>query len=116
MSIKKTGLKQLTFALVLVWASGAWATPSPQFVTNVTLTQVADSDSGGEVVVFTVSQPVLAGCPSSGGYVVRDPNVLKGALALLMTALVASRSVDFYLDGTCDSTTGMPNVIQVTVH
>jgi hypothetical protein len=81
---------------------------------SVTITSVGENNVSGEVVQFTVNEVVdnPGHCPDRTGYAIRDPATLRGALALLTSALVAQRQVDLFVTGTCDAT-GMPNVIGV---
>jgi hypothetical protein len=96
-------------------ASGAWAGPPPQMVTNQTVTSVGDVDYGGEVVAITVSQPVVTGCTYATQYVIRDINVIKGGLAVLIAARLSGNSVNLYVTGDCD-TTGQPLVASVVMN
>jgi hypothetical protein len=81
---------------------------------SVTITSLGENNVGGEVVQFTVNEVVdnPGHCPDKTGYAIRDPATLRGSLALLTSALIAQRQVDFFVTGTCDAT-GMPNVIGV---
>ena len=96
-------------------APAAWANPTPQAVTNLTVTKVSDVDYGGELVEIFVSQSVVPGCTYADFYIVRDTNVIKGGLALALSALISSRSLDLYVTGTCD-TSGRPLVINISTH
>ena len=93
----------------------AQANPPPQTVTNLTVISVSDVDYGGEVIQFVVSQPVVTGCTSADFYSMRDTNIIKGGLAVGMTALITSRSIDLYVTGACD-TSGRPLVGSITLH
>jgi hypothetical protein len=81
---------------------------------SVTVTTLGENNVGGEIVQFTVSEVVdnPGHCPDATGYAIRDPATLKGSLALLSSAMVASRHIDIFVTGTCDAT-GMPNVIGI---
>jgi len=107
--------RSVAAALGLVTGYAALADPTPQVVTNQTVTSVSDVDYGGEVVSFTVSQPVVTGCTYTNQYAIRDTNIMKGALALLIVARLAGNSVNFYVTGACDSS-GVPLVASVTVN
>jgi hypothetical protein len=102
-------------ALGLVAGYAASADPTPQIVSNQTVTSVSDVDYGGEMVSFTVSQPVVTGCTYTNQYAIRDTNIMKGALALLIVARLSGNSVNFYVTGACDSS-GVPLVASVTVN
>jgi hypothetical protein len=84
-------------------------------VTNQTVTSVGDVDYGGEVVAITVSQPVVTGCTYATQYVIRDINVIKGGLAVLIAARLSGNSVNLYVTGDCD-TTGQPLVASVVMN
>jgi hypothetical protein len=81
---------------------------------SVTVTSLGENNVGGEVVQFTVSEVVdnSGRCPNITGYAIRDSATLRGSLALLTSAMLASRQVDLFVTGTCDAT-GMPNVVGI---
>jgi hypothetical protein len=82
----------------------------------ITITTLTDNDIDGEVVQFTVNEVVdnPGHCADSTGYAIRDPNTLRGSLALLMSAFVTGKQVDLFVTGTCDKS-GMPAVTGVTL-
>jgi hypothetical protein len=92
--------------LALLLGGAAWAQPPAQAVTNLTVTGVSVADQSGQLVAIVVSQRVVAGCTNADYYVVRDPNIINGALALATTALVSGQPVNLYISGACDAATG----------
>lgn len=102
-------------ALFISAHPSVWATPTAQYVTGLTVTAVSVDDWSGEVLDISVEQTVVAGCAAATGYVVRDSAVINGSLALVMSALLAGRTIDVYVSGTCDAS-GNPNVVQVIMH
>jgi hypothetical protein len=86
------------------------------WIRSITITTISDNDIDGEVVQFTVNEVVdnPAHCADSTGYAIRDPNTLRGSLALLMSAFVTGKQVDLFVTGGCDKT-GMPAVSGVTL-
>jgi hypothetical protein len=103
-------LVAMTYPCQFASAAGGW-------IRDLTVTSIGENDIGGEVVQFTVREEISNSvrCPDLSGYAIRDPATLRGALALLMSSLVAQHKVDLFLTGTCDST-GMPGVIGVVIH
>jgi hypothetical protein len=81
---------------------------------SLTVTSLGENNVGGEVVQITVSDVVdnSGHCPNITGYAIRDSATLRGALALLTSAMLAGRQVDLFVTGTCDAT-GMPNVVGI---
>jgi hypothetical protein len=98
-------------ALVLVAAPAAQASG---WTAGLTLHVVADSDYQGEVVQFSVDQPTdnSAGCQNTDTYILRNPNTIKGGLALLTAAFLERRQVSVFVSGTCDAS-GRPNVTAI---
>jgi hypothetical protein len=86
------------------------------WIRSLTITTISDNNVDGEVVQFTVNEVVdnSAHCADSTGYAIRDPNTLRGSLALLMSAFVTGKQVDLFVTGSCDKT-GMPAVSGVTL-
>ena len=82
----------------------------------LTITSITEADYAGEVVQLAISQAVdnSAGCTYHDVYMIRDPNILKGALALLTSALLAGRTVGVLVSTTCD-TTGRPTLTAVQI-
>jgi hypothetical protein len=110
------GLVLLIAAAVFGVVSGpvAWATG---WQTNATLTSVASTNYGGEIVTFTINGQYdnSGGCPAPTAYTIRDAASLHGELAVLMAAFVSGRTVNIYVTGSCDST-GNPSVVGVSIH
>jgi len=115
MNIKTTTRLIGALAILALSASPARATPTPQFANGLTVTTVADVDFGGELVEIYVSQSVVTGCTGADYYVVRDAAIMKGSLAIATAALIAGRTIDLYVTGTCD-TSGEPMVASVAIH
>jgi hypothetical protein len=88
----------------------------PGWIRSVSVATISDNDIDGEVVQFSVNEVVdnPAHCADSTGYAIRDPNTLRGSLALLMSAFVTGKQVDLFATGGCDKT-GMPAVSGVTL-
>ena len=63
------------------------------WIRSITIETISDSDIDGEVVQITVSEVVdnPAHCADSTGYAIRDPNTVRGSLALLMSAFVTGK-------------------------
>ena len=86
------------------------------WIRAITITTISDNDIDGQIVQFTVNEVVdnPGHCGDSTGYAIRDPNTLRGSLALLMSAFVTGKQVDLFVTGGCDKT-GMPAVSGVTL-
>jgi hypothetical protein len=91
------------------------ADPTPAWVYSLTPTAVQDTDYNGEVVEITVVGGTVAGCSLADFYVLRDTVSIHGGLSLAISALVASRELDLFVTGACD-TTGRPLISSVTMH
>jgi hypothetical protein len=87
---------------------------APGWNRSVTVTSLGENNVGGEVVQFTVNEVVdnSGHCSDHTGYAIRDSATLRGALALLTSAMLAGRQVDLFVTGTCDAT-AMPNVVGI---
>jgi hypothetical protein len=114
-------LKQLqtSSAFSAIGVLALLAAPAAQasgWTAGLTLHMVADSDYQGEVVQFSVDQPIdnSAGCQNTDTYILRNPNTIKGGLALLTAAFLAGRQVSVFVSGTCDAS-GRPNVTAVQI-
>jgi hypothetical protein len=108
-------IRSVVATLGLVAGYSAWADPTPQTVANQTVTSVSDVDYGGELVQITVSQSVVTGCTYASAYVIRDTNIIKGGLALLIAARLSGISVNLFVTGACDSS-GLPLVASVSLN
>jgi hypothetical protein len=91
------------------------ADPTPAWVYSLTPTAVQDTDYNGEIVEITVIGGTVAGCTLTDFYVLRDTVSIHGGLSLAISALVASRELDLFVTGACD-TTGRPLISSVTMH
>jgi hypothetical protein len=101
-------------ACTLLAAPMAWG---EQWDRGLTLTTVGSLNVKGEVVEFTVAEPVdnSAHCSDPKGYAIRDSATVRDSLALLMSALMTQMPVDLYVTGACDAS-GMPAVVGVVLH
>lgn len=103
-------------AIVLATISYVPSAAASGWTGGLTLTSVTDSEYSGEIVQITVTVPLdnSAGCATTDTYVLRDPNTIKGGLALLAAAFLAGRQVSVFVNGTCDAI-GRPNITAVTL-
>lgn len=109
--------KTSLIATIIGFSTVAIAAPTAQFVSGVTVTSVGSTDFGSSEFTFlTVSSPVVAGCTHSDYYMIRDPVGINPYLAIATSALVAGRTIDIYVAGTCDSATGEPIISQIVMH
>lgn len=81
-----------------------------QWVTNVVPTKVVVGGSGGEYLQIMTSSAIVnpASCGSADSYVLRDPTIVKSAIAVALAALAAGRQIQVYVTDTCDAPTGRP--------
>jgi hypothetical protein len=98
--------------VALTFASQGFAA---EWVTNIPVTQTVVGNSGGEYVQILTSSTIVnpASCASGDSYVVRDPALVKSALAIGLTAIAADRQIRVYVSDTCDAATGRPMVTAV---
>jgi hypothetical protein len=99
----------ITLLSIQVAAASGWSK-------GQTVTSITENNVNGEVVQITVAEIIdnSAHCANPTGYALRDTATLKGSLALLTSAVAMSKPVDLFVTGSCD-TTGMPNVVGVTL-
>lgn len=86
-----------------------------QWVTSITATQVISGNSGGEYVQLLVASTIVnpAACATSDSYIIRDPAIVKNALAIGLTAIAAGRQIRVYVSDSCDAPTGRPLAISI---
>ncbi len=96
----KTFVKAMMLGIGVGAFTGAVALPLG-WIRSITITTISDNDIDGEVVQFTVNEVVVnpAHCADSTGYAIRDPNTLRGSLALLTSAFVTGKQVDLFVTG-----------------
>jgi hypothetical protein len=73
---------------------------SDQWVTALTPTSAQVSNVAGTMMLYiTTTQTVAnpAGCPAGDGYVVSDPKIADEALAMALTAITASHTIQVYV-------------------
>jgi hypothetical protein len=118
--LRRRAMKQhlsAAIALITVTVSLQSVASASGWSRGLTVTSLEENNVGGEVVKLTVGEIVdnSGHCTNATGYAIRDSVTLRGSLALLTSALIAGKTVDLFVTGTCDAT-GMPNVIGVILH
>jgi hypothetical protein len=87
-----------------------------QWVTSVTVTQAIVGLNGGAYAQILTSGTVVnpAACPFTDSYVVRDPALLSGALAVGLAAVASGHPIRVYvLSSACDTATQRPLVTAI---
>lgn len=92
---------------VLAFPAQAFAA---QWVTSITATQAVVGNSGGEYVQILTSSTIVnpAACANADSYIVRDPALVRGALAISLAAITSGHQIRVYVTDTCDAATGRP--------
>lgn len=104
LGIRSAAMAGMVAISALAWPAVGSAQSVAQWNTLV-VSSVGDSDNAGSEMVSvspTAAYPVEAGCPFSDFYVVRDPLVLRGSLALLTSAAALGWQVQVLTSGLCD--------------
>jgi hypothetical protein len=107
-------MKAVKLVAVVSAIIGSLAVPgqcfAAQWVTNIPATQVVVGNSGGEYLQILTSNAITnpASCSSADSYIIRDPAIVKSAIAIGLTALASGRQIRVYVTDTCDAPTGRP--------
>jgi hypothetical protein len=103
--------RTLELMLVIALAMIPALARSDTWSRGLTVNSVGAIEQNGELVIFTVNSTVdnAARCQIGTEYAIRNKETIRSALALLMSSLVAQRTVDILVTGSCD-TSGRPLV------
>jgi|SRR4051812_32075772 hypothetical protein len=81
-----------------------------QWVTGIPATQVVVGNAGGEYLQILSSNAISnpAACSTADSYIIRDPAIVKSAIAIGLAALASGRQIRVYVTDSCDAPTGRP--------